>query len=401
MSRPTRLVMAALLAALSIRHIGTGLYYLAVQQPATGIADLRNRRVENAYFLDRISPLSQQVLASEPGSPLADGADPRLPHGAEFANGALPPWTYPLQLAIAIPASERIGRLYLAALDLGALAVVAWLALIRVGGSGADRSTAALAVLSTLAIGAVNSTMSQGQNGLIVNAGLALVLAALVRRPAWGRAALGGAAFALAMTKPSSALPFVLPALARRRWTLLTVSGVVLGAAALCASWWLRHPLLFQWRQFEHLSRLVIAEGANPALNRFAAATSAELAREVFGVAGLAIAGAAVHRLNRSSMFVAFAVLAVVARLFTYHRAYDDVLLAFLMIELAARACAPGASPRWPAAWLVGGASLWLPYSLDASPAAQAAQVAAWCGLALLLVFSGEVRKGGLEPPRL
>ena len=398
MSRRSRLVLIALLLALALYHVGKGLYYLAWQQPATAIADLRNRRVENAYFLDRTSPLSQQVLASDPDSALAAGADRRETHGIENANGALPPWSYPLQLAMVVPGPEWRSRVVLACLDLAALAVVGWLALARVAGRG-DRPAAALVVLSPLAIGAVNSAMTQGQNSLIVNAGLALLLAILVRRPQWGRAVIGGAAFAVAMTKPSSALPFALPALARGRWVLLTTAAVILGAAAVFASWWLGHPLLFQWRQFEQLSRLVVTEGANPALNAFADATSAELGREVFGIAGLAIAAAVVRRLRHADPFVAFAVLSVVARLFTYHRAYDDVLLAFLMIELAARACTPGAARRWQAAWWIGGASLWLPV-LALRPDAGAGRASRRVERSRGDVdLQREVRKGGLEPP--
>ena len=54
--------LVALLAALAVYHLGKGVYYLAVQQPPAGVADLLNRRIENAYFLDRVSPLSQYFL---------------------------------------------------------------------------------------------------------------------------------------------------------------------------------------------------------------------------------------------------------------------------------------------------------------------------------------------------
>jgi hypothetical protein len=59
---------------------------------------------------------------------------------------------------------------------------------------------------------------------------------------------------------------------------------------------------------------------------------------------------------------VLFAVMAVLSRLFTSRRAYDDALLAFLMITLA------GA-------------------------------LVTWCGLAMALV-ARNVRKGGVEPPK-
>src|SRR5262249_5157959 len=100
--------MVAVLAVASITHLARGLYFLVVQQPPHAIADLRNRRTETAYFLDRVSPLSQQMLAADPSGAggWAAGADPRWSHGAEHARGALPPWTYPLQLLIVPPISE-------------------------------------------------------------------------------------------------------------------------------------------------------------------------------------------------------------------------------------------------------------------------------------------------------
>jgi hypothetical protein len=378
-------------------------YFLAVQRPAQGIADLRNRRVENAYFLDRISPLSQQFLAIHPGGAARWelGADTNWSHGWQTANGALPPWTYPLQLAVALQGREPLARAYLLLLDLVALAVVGRLAYARIAGRGADRAATALVILSPLAIGAVDNAMTQGQNALIVNAGLALVLAALVRRPEWGRAVGSGVAFAVAMIKPSSAVLFALPIAARRRWLLLATSAGVLGVATLVCSWWLRQPVLFQWRQFEQLSRFVVSEGANPALNALAAGTSARIAREVFGVAGVAIAGAAVYRLRRAPIFVLFAVTAVLSRLFTYHRAYDDVLLGFLMIELAGRAWSPGRSRRWLFAWFAGGVSLWLPYSMYTSRWAQECQLVTWCGLAMALVASEMCERGESNPQSL
>src|SRR5262249_59392473 len=100
-----RWALAALLAAASANHLARGCYFLVVQEPPRAIADLRNRRTETAYFLDRVSPLSQQMLAADPSGAggWAAGAGPRWSHGAEHARGALPPWTYPPQLLIVPP----------------------------------------------------------------------------------------------------------------------------------------------------------------------------------------------------------------------------------------------------------------------------------------------------------
>jgi hypothetical protein len=48
----------------------------------------------------------------------------------------------------------------------------------------------------------------------------------------------------------------------------------------------------------------------------------------------------------------------------TYHRAYDDVLLAFLLIELARRAFTGDGSRAGQLPWVATGLSLWLPHSI-------------------------------------
>ena len=367
--------IAALLAVASAAHLTRGLFFLAVQQPPRAIADLRNRRIETAYFLDRVSPLSQQMLAADPtdAAGWAAGADRRWSHGVEHARGALPPWSYSLQLLIVPPVGETGARWYLAVLDVAALIAIACLAFVRAAAAGADTSGRALVVLSPLAIGATNSALTQGQNSLIINAALACVVLALLRRRDDAASVPAGVAFALAMTKPSTALLFALPPAALRRWRLLGTAAAVLAAATIAGAAWLGHPVLFQFRQFEQLSRAVVDEGANPLLNALTAATTPAFARNVCAAAGVAIAIAVTVRLRRTGVFAIFAVLAVVARLFTYHRAYDDVLLAFLVIEAAARATAPEAATRWRIAWLACGASLWLPYSLYVPAWAQGA----------------------------
>jgi hypothetical protein len=392
-----------MLAILSATHISKGVYYLAIERPTSAIADLRNRRIENAYFLDRVSPLSQQSLALTPANPdrWSAGADPRWTHGAENARGALPPWTYPLQLAVALPGDEWPARLYLTLLSVIALAAIAWLANQRVDGTGATHTSRLLVVLSPLAIGANNIALTQGQNSLVVNACLAAVLIGLTRRRQPAPDVGGGIAFAFAMMKPSSAVLFAIVPLLKRRWLMLASSGAVLAAATAFASWWLRHPVAFQFEQFERLTRWVVDEGANPALNVLSRATSASVARNLFGVAGMAAAVVAAYRLRAASPFAMFAVLAVVSRLFTYHRAYDDVLLAFLLIELGGRAWAPRRARRWQLAWFAGGLSLWLPYSWYLTVWAQTGQVLTWAALATAVALSDGCERGESNPHSL
>src|SRR5262249_39253693 len=159
----------------------------------------------------------------------AAGADPTWSHGFENANGALPPWTYPIQLAIVPPLSERAARVYLAALDAAALIVIASLAVVRAGSAAGPAS--ALVVLSPPAIRANDNALTQGQNSLIVTAALAVVLLQLLRRRNDRTSASAGVVFALAMAKPSMAILFALPLAVQRRWRILGIAAAGLVAA--------------------------------------------------------------------------------------------------------------------------------------------------------------------------
>jgi hypothetical protein len=87
-----------------------------------------------------------------------------------------------------------------------------------------------------------------------------------------------------------------------------------------------------------------------------------------------AIAGAAHFR---SDHLASFGWLAFVSRIWTYHRAYDDVMMVFLLLALFQRYLRR-LSVHAGLLWLICGVSLWLPYSLYVAPAMQMAQVAIW-----------------------
>ena len=410
MSRLSRVAVAALLAALCLHHLGKGFYYLAVQHPASGIEDFRHVRVWSDYFLDRVSPQSQNFLYWSRTDPAeaawAVGADLASSHGDVFTSG-VPPWAFPLELVAFIPGPERAARVYFAVLNLAALGLLVWIA-DRVAWRGrGDPLARALTALSILAIGANNAALTQGQNGLLVNVGLAAALAAIDQPSSAGWAMAAGAGLAFAMIKPSSSLLFLLPLVGGRRWRALIVTAVILIAATLFGSWWVHVPLATQFAQFERATLVVIGQGVNvPMRVILAIVQSPAIARNVMGLAGLAVAIAAAVRLAPRDPLTLFGVLAVIARLFTYHRAHDDVLLAFLMIALSRRAFAAGGSPRWQWLWAATGLSLWLPYSIYVAPPAQVYQVILWiaaCGAiwraAKVWCERGDSNPHGCEPP--
>jgi hypothetical protein len=160
-SRNLARALNTLLVAVTMYHLCKGFYYLALQQPPTAIADFYNRQTENAYFLHRISPLSEYFLFKSKSQhdrsaeSWAIGAD-SFSDGFVYAGG-LPPWTYPLQLAAYIPTASRPARLYLAVLDLIALVGMAALGARAVHLAGGRVSACWTGALGALAIGRITT----------------------------------------------------------------------------------------------------------------------------------------------------------------------------------------------------------------------------------------------------
>ena len=403
--RASRLAIPLIcLLVLAGHHLGKGFYYLAVQNSTDALAGFNARRLEGAYLLDRVSPLSQYFEYVRQTDPTVDRfvlhADPRSTHGPLWFGG-MPPWCYPLQLVVYLPVSERLARIYLAVLDASALAVLGWFAASAVASSGRRIAIPLLAVLSVLAIGAVNSTLTQGQSGLVVDGCLVAGCLVLRARPRSASSVAAGALLAVAMIKPSISVLFLLPLLLARRVAVMAWCVAIVGAAWLASSWWIRISPSMQLAQFDRASLLVISTGANVLLQTAVNwLHSARAARDLFGAAGLLAALAGTWRL-RTDPVAMFGVLAVVARLFTYHSQYDDVMLAFLMIALTARAWSQNGTLGWRLAWLTCGLSLWLPYSVYVPPGIQVLQVGCWIGLATALcVWVQPDRHAIAAPPR-
>jgi hypothetical protein len=379
-----------LFVCLTAHHLSKGFYHLAVEQPPTALPDFYWRRVDNAYFLDRVPPQSQNfayLSKRDPAlRPLAVHADFSEPHGSDNFSG-LPPWTYLLQLGIYLPTSDRFARIYLAMVDAAALGIMAWLAYDESRRRQVPPAGRAVAVLAILAIGATNEALSDGQTSLVINAGLAAAFLALRRPPNRVWDIIGGIGLSIALIKPTLGLLFLLPALARRRFILLATCVIVVAGAWLASAWWVHLSPLFQLEQFEQATRLVIANrGANVLVQALGQLMSPQLARNTLGLAGVVIAAAGVYRL-RVDLAATFAFVAIVSRLYTYHGSYDDVLLAFLVIHLSTLAWRTDTFSRQAMMlWLGVGVSLWLPYSLYVSPAARWAQSLCWLIVAWYLL---------------
>ena len=377
-------VLVAALAILSLHHLTNGTYYLGFR-PATEVADFTQRVTESHYLAGGTWPQSQNFLDQAPTrpsvAPLAIAADQSHRYGTLNFSGQAP-WSYAMHLVFYPPVSLPAARIWLLAVDLVALAGLVAVAAFELRDFGT--MTVLLGALSITAVGAMNSDMTQGQNAIFVTAAIGAVLVALRFEATPGRNCLAGLAMAVAFIKPTISALFVLAVLMARRPMIVVIGAVIALSAWFGSSVWTGVPMGVQWHQFDVVSLQVLGESANPVMLAVMRTTASSLvARDMLIGAGalLAIVGA-VH--FRTDLIASFAWLAIVSRLWTYHRQYDDVMLVFVLIALLQRYCRRASLPSG-IMWLVCGASLWLPYSLYVAPAMQRAQVTVWAAAAGVL----------------
>jgi hypothetical protein len=123
-----------------------------------------------------------------------------------------------------------------------------------------------------------------------------------------------------------------------------------------------------------------------------------KFATPLAAITGLLLAGVLFSLWRNSSTLVLFAIAATVGRLWSYHRAYDDVMLIFLLVALGKLVLRHRSTGTVLAFCLVG-LSLWAPFPIKFPPLAiQIAVMSSWLfGLAILLAW--EPRSGSIEEP--
>jgi hypothetical protein len=189
--------------------------------------------------------------------------------------------------------------------------------------------------------------------------------------------ALSAVMFSAALAKPSLTIPlfWVLACKPRRlRPAFLTV--VVYGTLTLVACQWQQRPVLNQLRGWIVASEGNAGQGYGHIQNWLAQAGARGAFLPV--AAGLLVlTGAWVWWRRRQDTWILTGICAVVARIWTYHRVYDDAILLIALVAVvralsgAARPptmLGPGRRALWAAAG-VAVAVLWMPIQLRYLPA--------------------------------
>ena len=360
----------ALLLTLGLWYVLGGAYTLAfgTDWDVSGV-DLSQRWREQRYVLDGQNPMTAAAA-------WFGGDDSRIdPAIGVPGNGGYPPWAYAAGAIFMWGDDWDVTRRLWAAVNLlsaGVIGLWAWSEL-------RPHNSALLASGSALAIGGGQTAVAYGQWTMPVVAAAAGALW-LSRTPTTRRGFAAGTLLAVALTKVTLTGPFAVPFLLRRRWLTLAAMSLYLAAATLLVCWRVGTPPWTMLAQMAGAGATYAHRGYDAAGLLMFLGVPSSAALKLAAAAVLALAAALHWRGRHQPLLFHFAVAAVAARLWTYHKGYDNPVLIFLLIALLAG----GTRATWAAFWVVG-LSLWLPPAVSSHAAVQVGQVVVWvAGLAAL-----------------
>ncbi|HEX4414794.1 MAG TPA: glycosyltransferase family 87 protein [Lacipirellulaceae bacterium] len=311
--------------------------------------DTRLRWTEQAYVHIGVNPYT---IAAHP-----ENADPRIGPLPCRDPGGYPPWAFLTQEVLVPQIPFAIERWYFVGINVLAYCIIAWWAYLfgrRFDGVGLGLFMVAI----TLACSGNLVNLRWGNY-------VAIVMALLIGMNYFSerqQELLAGLCLGFAMIKPQDAMLFTFVLLVRKQ-LLAVVVAVGYTIVAGCISAWRvgTNPLVMldqmfkgamTWTEDLHLGILDPIKTAGiiptPILTKLGL------------VAGVLVAAGLMWRYRSRSSEVLMAIAAVVSMATTYHRRYDGIILAFLLVPLALRALRDRSAITW-IALVLNGLFLWLP----------------------------------------
>jgi len=314
------------LAVISAVYLGVGFYRLTVQPDVPRLnvpfaCDLSIRWREQLWMFGRLGQFREQEMRF--------GIDPDR-RGQPSRNDSFPwgypAWSYGMGMLVAPPVSWPVVRLYFALLNVAALAVIARWASRQAVGPGQYKGF----VLAALAMSPISFVycLSNGQSAILITALVILMAAAIQRR--WP--VVAGLCAAGVMYKPHPGVLF-LPILVFRREYMAIGVAAAAGLIASLIPWAFtgHDPLVFLRNMWSHgitfdtqgLSGLLAVGGLSDAVSV-----------EVLLAAGVAATLLLLWRFRHLDLRVQVAIAAAISMLWSYHKAYDYILVVLLMVPL-------------------------------------------------------------------
>lgn len=350
------LTAALAISALGVAYQAKGFHDLIWGDEVTSAVDLFNRDVEHRFFVRGENPFDH-VEASQP------------------------PWGYPFGVVLTWPEWPAV-RAYFAVINALALAVL--LFWIYRYARRAPNEIRLLLMASVLAFGGTCTAAEVGQISVIVTA----LLAAALLCDEHDHPYLCGLLVALSLIKPTISAPFamVLVMTSRYRAALTTAA---YAAAASALTWWVTGASpIHMLEQMAAAAARYVGDGTYGVMDLLAAMNVTSSAQVIVTPLIVALPGLILTLLVRRSLPLAFAVAAVWGRLWTYHKTYDDVMLAFLLVPIGLIALTERSRAALVTFFAMAGL-LWLPGRVVVYERLQMIQLIAWpLALAVLVTFS-------------
>jgi hypothetical protein len=343
----------------------------------SGGHDLQQRWVQENYVARGVNPhLVYPKTIQRTGA--NEFLDPEIGYSVGISN---PPWSYALNMLLVPPIDWAWTKIHYAVLTVIFLVLQSWW-IYRLAAPH-EVVVRLFLVFSCLAFYANYMTIGLGQYSIVINLGIAGMLLGLER----GRPVLAGLAFCLAMVKPQTTLLLILVPIVKGEWKCVVSAGLLLCVTTLAVAGWVGDsPQAMLLQVLDGASDLT--DSINFGLPHLLTRAGLEAGGVVPGMLFFGfLTTILVYRLRAAPTVLLATIPLVVGQLWTYSRRYDHTNLYVLVALLGLLALDRKGRRHW-AAFLLVGASLWLPTSSEIWVLwLPLLQFAIWIG-ALFVLFS-------------
>jgi hypothetical protein len=272
-------------------------------------------------------------------------------------KGPLIPWTFATFFLLMWPHNFLVAKLYFTFWNLAALILIG--SFIMKNNLQYGKKESLLLLFSVFAMQSIDTTIYFGQFSIMT---LALLIAVLYFNSR-GSEFIQGLLLGLALIKPHLSLPFLLVFLVKKKWkVILTALGyaciscllvwIISGINPIKLSIWIYGNSL----RFSH-------EGTGSLNLLLQSGFNREYIVPLFGLVLITIALVVIKRYKSAPLLIQFSIAAVTARLWTYHRHTDDLILCFLLLSFG-QLIFETHSGWATVGFLLTGFSLWIPVGI-------------------------------------
>ncbi len=396
-----RITRAFVLAAVTVAaffaaiYLGRGMYHLIVKKSHPTDFFLRWRELryvaggQNPYDISEY--LYDREFGVSPALPNSRPVNIDPVYGATWVGSGYPPWAFFWSALFIPPVSWPVARVWFFLMNVIALLLIVMFA-CRAAPSNLVSHKLLLA-LTVLGASPLCSTLVNGQWGVIL---CAILVICVSYRERLGRVPLG-ILYAIALLKPTFSFAHASVFFNRRLYLSLMVAFIATVAAAMIVG---RHvatsPLVMVKQMLVQTSRWKDNSYSIPDVLIFIGVTRS---LAFFGCLGFAtILSIVLVQGSQNAPLFEMAICSTLARLFTYHQSYDDILIVFLAIalgQLFLKRPAVGHATMF----VVILTALCLPLHLADFPIIQALHLVIWtAGLAWLVYFTRYAKEAKSQP---